>query len=98
MPGERTTQAYPSALALAEDLRRLHAGEPIKARPASVAERTYRWCRRRPTIAALLAITASLALALVTTVLVYNARLQQALAESRQKAEDERTHWCNAMS
>jgi serine/threonine protein kinase/WD40 repeat protein len=81
---------YASALALAEDLHRLQAGEPIKARPLSKAERAYRWCRRRPLVAALLAITVSLALALVTTVLVYNARLQQALNESRQKAEDER--------
>jgi WD40 repeat protein/serine/threonine protein kinase len=82
---------YASADALAEDLRRLQAGEPIKARPVSVAERAYRWCRRRPLVAALLALTACLALALLATILVYNARLQHALAESQQIAEEERT-------
>jgi WD40 repeat protein/serine/threonine protein kinase len=81
---------YASAEALAEDLRRLQAGEPIKARPVSVAERVYRWCRRRPTVAALLALTVALAFALVATVLVYNAQLQRALAGSRQTAEEER--------
>jgi WD40 repeat protein len=81
---------YASAEALAEDLRRLQAGEPIKARPVGVAERGYRWCRRRPAVAALLAVTAVLALALVATILVYNAQLQRALADSRHKAEQER--------
>jgi WD40 repeat protein/serine/threonine protein kinase len=88
---------YASALALAEDLHRLQAGEPIKARPVSTAERAYRWCRRRPMVTALLAVTASLALALVATILVYNARLQlynarlqHALAVSQQQAEEER--------
>src|SRR6185436_12606942 len=45
---------YATALALAEDLHRFLAGEPILARPVSRIERGYRWCRRNPAVAALL--------------------------------------------
>jgi serine/threonine protein kinase len=78
---------YVSAEALAEDLRRFQSGEPIKARPVSAAERVYRWCRRRPMVAALLAVSASLMLTLFATAFAYNARLQQALAKIQQQAE-----------
>ena len=44
---------YASAAALAEDLRRFLAGEPIVARPVSPWERVIKWARRRPAIAAL---------------------------------------------
>ena len=47
---------YASALALAEDLRRFGAGEPIQARPAGLLERAVKWARRRPAVAALSAL------------------------------------------
>jgi serine/threonine-protein kinase len=59
-PGRR----YASALALADDLRRFGEGRPIQARPVGWAERSWRWCWRRPAAAALLA--ALLALVLLT--------------------------------
>jgi WD40 repeat protein len=46
---------YASAAALADDLRRFLCHEPIRARPASAAERVVKWGRRRPAIAGLLA-------------------------------------------
>jgi serine/threonine-protein kinase len=51
---------YASAAALADDLRRLEEGRPIKARPVGWAERSWRWCRRKPAAAAMLAMALSL--------------------------------------
>ncbi len=63
-PGKR----YESALALAEDLRRLLSGEPIRARPVSGLERLLRWCRRNQLVAALsCGILAVLIAGIVTT-------------------------------
>ena len=51
-PGRR----YPSALALAEDLRRFREGKQVMARPVGTVARLARACRRRPLVAALLAL------------------------------------------
>jgi serine/threonine protein kinase len=45
---------YASAEALAEDLRRYQAGEPVRARPVGTVARAWRWCRRNPAVATLL--------------------------------------------
>jgi tetratricopeptide (TPR) repeat protein len=56
---------YPSAWALAEDLRHFLAGEPILARPATLRERAWKWAKRRPAVAALLSLLLLLFLVLV---------------------------------
>ena len=52
---------YPTAAALAEDLRRFQDGRAIQARRVGRAERAWRWARRKPTVAALLATGVALA-------------------------------------
>ena len=56
-------QRYPSAAALADDLQRFLDGRPIRARPAGPVERLVKWARRRPAVAALLAVSALAVLA-----------------------------------
>jgi uncharacterized protein (TIGR03067 family) len=46
---------YASAEALAADLRHFLDGEPIRARRVRRAERLWRWCRRKPLTAGLIA-------------------------------------------
>jgi hypothetical protein len=46
---------YPTAEALAEDVRRYLAGLPIAARPVGPWTRVLKWTRRHPSMAALLA-------------------------------------------
>jgi len=81
---------YASAEALAEDLRRYGAGEPIAARPIGRAARAWRWCRRNPTTAGLLAAVGALlaAVALGATAAAIalargNARLEATLYDER---------------
>jgi eukaryotic-like serine/threonine-protein kinase len=43
---------YPTAEALADDLKRWAAGEPVSVRAAGNVERLTKWARRKPTLAA----------------------------------------------
>src|SRR5262245_5161858 len=51
---------YANAQELAEDLRRFLAGRPVVARRVRPVELVWRWCRRNPAVAGLLAVVASL--------------------------------------
>ena len=49
---------YGTAQLLADDLQRFLEDRPILARPVGVVERTWRWCRRNPAVAALTLLVA----------------------------------------
>jgi WD40 repeat protein/tRNA A-37 threonylcarbamoyl transferase component Bud32 len=81
---------YPSASALAEDLRRFLAGEPIMARPVGTLERTLKWVKRRPVVACLLAALIVTICSLVIGGTWFTLRLESALdvAEKKRLAAD----------
>ncbi len=85
-------QRFASAEALAEDLRRWLAGEPIAARPVGKAARLWMWCRRNPTAAALAgtSLVALIAMIAAGFFIAYNGELRRAnrlIAESRAKLQ-----------
>jgi WD40 repeat protein len=67
---------YASAEALAEDLDRWLAGEPIQARPVTSWHRAVKWARRKPAIAALIAVSVTAAAAVIVELSIANARIR----------------------
>jgi WD40 repeat protein/serine/threonine protein kinase len=59
---------YPTAAALADDLRRFLGDRPIQARRSSTAEQVWRWCRRNRALAVLTAAVVLLLLILAVGV------------------------------
>jgi hypothetical protein len=81
---------YATAADLAEDLRRFQASEPIRARSVGVIGRMVRRCRRHPLAATLAGLCGVLAIAFVATVVVYDYKLESALAREHQLVEQQR--------
>jgi serine/threonine protein kinase/tetratricopeptide (TPR) repeat protein len=72
---------YQTALAFAEDLRRVRQYEPIQARPISAWGRLTRWARRHPDVAGSAAVAFAALVAGLTTSLVFLQDANRALAE-----------------
>jgi WD40 repeat protein len=70
---------YATAQAVADELSRFLHNEPIHARPITRAERVWRWCRRKPALAASLAAALLLLLAMFIGGPVMTYRINQAL-------------------
>ncbi len=82
---------YPSAAALAEELRRFAGGEPIQARPVGRLQRTWRRCRRNPFAASSIGISAVLLAALAVVGITGDMKTRHALVLARQGAEQSKT-------
>jgi len=81
---------YSSAAALADDLQRFLAGQPIRARPTSTWERAAKWAKRRPAVAGLLsALVMITALGLIGVTLLWRqtAAALRSEKEERQRAQ-----------
>jgi WD40 repeat protein/serine/threonine protein kinase len=79
---------YASGEALADDLRRFLNREPILARPTPAWERGLKWARRRPAVAALLAVSAVAGLTILGGSLWYNARLSASIEATEQQKKE----------
>jgi serine/threonine protein kinase/WD40 repeat protein len=83
-PAER----YATAEVLAEDLRRFLADRPIRARRSTWRERTWRWCRRNPSVAVMLASVALLLTVIAAGGIVMSLSLRSALKDARNRQAD----------
>jgi tetratricopeptide (TPR) repeat protein/tRNA A-37 threonylcarbamoyl transferase component Bud32 len=69
---------YESAGALADDLERFSAGQTIRARPAGLTSRAWRWTRRNPGLA--VSATVSFVLIIAITAMFFTGRLKVPLS------------------
>lgn len=81
---------YGSATELAEDLQRFLDGRPILARPVGRAERAWRWCRRNPAVALLLAGVLSTSLTGTGVSIWYATKANVAAGVAQHKEEEAR--------
>jgi len=87
-PGKR----YARASDLAQDLRHFLAGKPIQARPIGARERAVKWARRRPTAAALIAVSS------LASVLLVAGLVAGIVYENLRRMEVEQTAYYNAIT
>jgi serine/threonine protein kinase len=95
-------QRYATAALLAEDLRRFLDGRPILARPVRLWERSWRWCRRNPRLAAVSGALASTVLfasgAFLGLTYRHNLELRSEIGRTQTKAAEVRRNYQQAGS
>lgn len=79
---------YPSAQALADDVRNWLDSRPIAARRVGAAERAWLWCKRRPAIAALTAATVLAVVGGAATTIAVQARANSNLRTANSRLDE----------
>jgi serine/threonine protein kinase len=87
---------FDSAQALADDLHRFLAGEPITARPTPTWEKGVKWAKRKPTAAALIAVSVIGIASLLGVWATFTQELKQALKHAEEKEREATTGWALA--
>ena len=77
---------YPTAAALADDLRRFLRKEPIWAQPPTGLERLIKWTRRNPAKSVAVSVT-GVALTVILLLLASLAQTNEVLADARDRAD-----------
>lgn len=79
---KQPSRRYASAQLLLDELQRFLEGRPILAKPTSIAERSWKWAKRRPALALLLALLVIGPSAFLSYSLWKNAELERLLERS----------------
>lgn len=88
---------YANSETLADDLRRFLSDRPIRARRASLVEQAWRWCRRNPVMASLLAAVVLLLIIIAVRSTFSAARLQSALTRAEEAEREARLREADAL-
>ncbi len=83
---------YASADALAEDLNRWLAGEPIAARPVGNSARFWMWCRRNPVLSGAAGLVAASLVAVAVLSLLYADRKARLATTETLRANEQTQH------
>jgi WD40 repeat protein/serine/threonine protein kinase len=79
---------YQTPALMTEDLKRFVEDRPVRARRISEAERFWRWCRRNPAVASLLAAVAVLLVGAAGVAMVAAVRIAGARDEATRNAQE----------
>ena len=79
------SRRYASAQDVADELQHFLAGEPIAARPAGIGERTIKWARRRPWLAASCAVGMAAVASAIGGLAWHDARLGEAIERAEKR-------------
>jgi hypothetical protein len=85
---------YATAAELAKDLGRFLEGRPVQARPVTRLERAWKWAKRRPTMAALVAVSVLATAGLLAGWAAFTVRLDEAyVSEKKHAATETQLRW-----